>query len=114
MVKKKEKTSTGKNSSNPSRYLKCTKKKRNMPRLHFFLSMRKRQIVRDAIDHECNTLTVKASMVKKINLNILPVARIMNSSNPSPSRYFSAQKKRRNTIAFHFFFEGEKTLNWES
>ena len=32
---------------------------------HFFLSMRKRQIVRDAIDYECNTLTVKASMVKK-------------------------------------------------
>ena len=73
MVKKKEKTSTGKNSY-PSRYLKCAKKRRNMPRLHFFLSMRKHQIVRDAIDHECNTLTMKASMVKKINLNILPVA----------------------------------------
>ena len=45
---------------------------------HFFLSMRKRQIVRDAIDHECNTLTVKASMVKK--KNFLPLARIMNNS----------------------------------
>ena len=44
---------------------------------HFFLSMRKRQIVRDAIDHECNTLTVKASMVKK--KKNLPLARIMNN-----------------------------------